>query len=230
MEAAAMQDTERRGDGERRGLANAGSGACTGHQPPEPPGRGGPRIGPAGAHVIMFRPHMRDIPRAEFPGGYGIRPMTLDDIGLWTDIERDAEPWFPIGSDEFRHVFGDELAAVGRRCFIITDSRGLGVGTISAWYDREYRGGQWGRIHWLAVRPAHQRKGLARAGLALAMRKLAQWHDRAMLATQTRREGAIRLYLDFGFVPDLADSGARAAWGELAGRMRHPALDAAMAE
>jgi ribosomal protein S18 acetylase RimI-like enzyme len=95
---------------------------------------------------------------------------------------------------------------------------------ISAWYSREFRGEDHGRIHWLAVRPAYRRRGLARAALSHAMNRLAEWHDRCWLDTQAHRLPAIRLYLDFGFRPDLEPEGALEAWRRIRAALDHPGL------
>lgn len=183
---------------------------------------------PAGATVIMVRPHLRDLPTVPFPDGYGIRAMTVDDIGLWTDIQRDAEPSLTITDTLFRDAFGDDLAALGHRCFIVTDPRGLGVGTISAWYNREFRGQEYGRIHWLAVRPCCQGRGVGKAALSFALQQLAQWHARAYLVTSVERLAAIALYLQCGFVPDMTPRNARTAWQEVGSRLPHPAIAQAL--
>ena len=44
----------------------------------------------------MVRTHMENIPQYPFPEGYGIRPMRLDEGGLWTDIWNDAESDDPV--------------------------------------------------------------------------------------------------------------------------------------
>lgn len=178
--------------------------------------------------VLMVRPHLQDIPEALFPEGFGMRPMRREDVGLWTDIERDAEPFFTIPDDLFAREFGEDWPAIERRCFIVIDPKGLGVGTISAWRNWDFRGEDYGRIHWVAVRPAWQRRGLARAALAAALRILAQWHRKAYLVTQTERLGAIRLYLDFGFLPDIASEEDRARWESVRARLRHPLLESGL--
>ena len=178
--------------------------------------------------LVMIRPHVRDIPVVSFPEGYGIRPMSVSDIGLWTDIERDAERFIDIRDDLFEQEFGYANPAIGWRCFIVTGPRGLGVGTISAWCDRNFRGQDYGRIHWVAIRSAHQGRGLGKAALAYAMRVLAQWHERCYLVTSSERLVAVRLYLDFGFEPDLAGEGELAKWRDLAGKLDHPRLHAAL--
>ena len=187
-----------------------------------------PPTGSGGTSVIMLRPHLNDILDAPFPAGYGIRPMTADDIGLWTDIQRDAEPFLKITDTLFHQEFGDDLEAIQWRCFIVTNPKGLGVGTISAWYDRDFRGHRYGRIHWVALRPSCQGLGLGKAALAHSLKQLARWHDQCYLATSTERVAAIRLYLNFGFLPDLSLPNAPAVWQELASRLKHPVLEQAL--
>lgn len=179
--------------------------------------------------VTMIRPHMNDIPDAPFPSEYGIRPMTLDDIGLWTDIQYDAEQYIEITDRLFYSQFDSDLHAVSRRCFIVTDLRGVGVGTISAWYNRDFKGEDYGQIHWVAIRPSHQGKGLGKAAVSYAMKKLAQWHDRCYLSTATERVAAISLYLSFGFLPDVGEVSAREAWTTFNSRAEHPCVTQALA-
>jgi GNAT superfamily N-acetyltransferase len=174
--------------------------------------------------VKMLRPHLRDIPPAVIPPGFRIRGMSEADIPLWTAIERDAEPFLKIGDDLFMQEFGHDLPAIAERCYLILTDQGAGVGTISAWYDRVESGSPPGRIHWVATRPAYQRRGLARAGLSYALNRLAEWHEHAVLGTSSGRLGAIQLYLDFGFVPDMQAPRADEAWSQVRTRLQHPAL------
>ena len=81
-------------------------------------------------------------------------------------------------------------------------------------------------VHWVAVRPAYQGRGLGKAMLSFTLNQLAQWHDRAFLGTQTKRLAAIWLYLSFGFVPDLEQPGAIEAWRTVKEQLHHPVLDA----
>jgi GNAT superfamily N-acetyltransferase len=67
----------------------------------------------------------------------------------------------------------------------VVDERGVAVGTISAWYNRDFKGGEWGQLHWVALRRAYQGKGLARPMLSHALTQMAQWHERAFLGTST---------------------------------------------
>jgi beta-glucuronidase len=181
-------------------------------------------VSPEDMPVHMLRPHMRDLPRFDFPESYSIRPMRLDEVGVWTDIQRDAEPFIAIDDGLFMREFGDDLPAITRRCFLITGPKGVAAGTISGWYSRDFKGQDYGRIHWVAVRPAYQGRGLAKAAMSCVMAQLAEWHTRAWLATSTGRIGAIKIYLDFGFVPDMDGPNAETAWRQVRAKLDHPGL------
>lgn len=176
--------------------------------------------------VRMVRPHLDNIPKAAFPEGFGIRTLRRDEGPLWTDVQRDAEEILTIQDDLFARQFGDDPEGIEQRCFFITNPKGAAVGTISAWYKRDTPGEDVGRVHWVAVRPTYQGRGLARAGLAYTLRRLAQWHSSALLDTSTLRLPALKLYLDFGFVPDLDSPDAVAAWRAVGAVLNHPALSA----
>ena len=185
-----------------------------------------PRATTAGNSIHMIRPHLRDIPQAGFPNGFTIRPLHLDEGALWTDIVLDAEEWLELSRELYVQEFSHDLQSVPKRCFLIVDEWDQGVGTISAWYRHDYRGLDYGLIHWVSVRPSHQGLGLGKAGLSFALDKLAQWHERAMLGTQTKRLPAIALYLNFGFLPDLDEPGVCEDWQQLKEQLQHPALAA----
>ena len=179
---------------------------------------------PENMTVNMIRPHLRDIPEVPFPEGYSVRALRRNEGGLWEDIWRDAEQFFKIENGLFEREFGDDPAAIERRCYIITAPDGVAAATISAWYSRDIDGLDYGRIHWVATRKAYQGKGIMRAGLSYTLRQMAQWHTRAVLGTSTGRVAAIKLYLDYGFVPDMTAPNAREAWTSFRKKLNHPAL------
>ena len=174
---------------------------------------------PENLSVGMYRPHMRDIPQFSFPDGYGVRALRPEDGPVWTDAQRDAEHWLEITDDLFQSEFGFDLEALAWRSFFIVNAQGAAVGAISAWYDRDIRGLDYGRIHWVCLRPAYRGLGLIKPAMTHAMNVLAQWHERAYLGTSTARVPAIKVYLDFGFLPDMALPGAEKAWRQLAERL-----------
>jgi GNAT superfamily N-acetyltransferase len=172
----------------------------------------------------MIRPHLDSIPHVSLPEGFTIRSMRLDEAGLWTDIWRDAEEFSDFGPDVFNQEFGHDPQAIQWRGYIVENERGLAVGTITAWYNRAFKGEDYGQIHWVAVRRSAWGQGIGKAMLSYALDQMAQWHDRAFLGTQTKRLAAIKVYLDFGFVPDLDREGAVEAWREVKENLDHPAL------
>lgn len=182
------------------------------------------RATPAGNAIHMVRPHLREIPQIPLPENYTIRPMRADEGPLWTEIIFAAEQWLELSQDLFVQEFGHDLQTVATRCFFIVDAKDYAVGTISAWYRHDYRGLDYGLIHWVANRPDYQGLGLGKAGLSFALTTLAKWHNRALLGTQTKRLPAIALYLNFGFLPDLDEPGARDDWRQLRDQLQHPAL------
>lgn len=175
--------------------------------------------------VAMIRADLEDMPEAPFPAGFAIRAMRSGEGALWTDIERDAERLIPITDEVFEQEFGHDLPATTRRCFFVVNEAGVAVGTVSAWYLHGYRGQDWGRLHWLAIRPAYQGLGPGKGALSAALRRMREWHARAWLQTSTSRLGAIKLYLDFGFLPDLAQPRAWEAWQKVRAELAHPALE-----
>lgn len=175
--------------------------------------------------VRMVREDLEDIPVYPLPVGYRMRRFGEGDRRTWLRIERASESFQKITPETFDSNFGDDLPAMPKRCYFLVAPDGRDVGTITAWYDRSFRGRRWGRIHWVAVEPAHRGRGLSHGMMTVAMNRLrAMGHRRAMLVTQTPRLAAIRTYLRFGFVPDMTADGAPRAWKLIAEHIAHPAL------
>ena len=193
---------------------------------PEPGPRAETQITDTGYPVKMIRDHLSDIPQVGFPEGFKIRPMRLDEGGLWTDIWRDADSRADFSPQMFHNEFGHDLQATQWRSFIVTNPRGVAVATISAWYHRTFKGQDYGQIHWVAVRRDYWGRGLGKAMLTHALNQMAQWHDRAFLETQSKRIPAIKIYLDFGFIPDLDAPNAGDAWQNVKDNLDHPVLQA----
>ncbi len=80
-------------------------------------------------------------------------------------MERAAETVLTIEDDLFMGEFGGDVPAIEERCFLLIDENRQPVGTISAWYSDNYKGtGQnWGRLHWFAIKPSHQHRGIRTA-------------------------------------------------------------------
>jgi len=76
----------------------------------------------------------------------------------------------------------------------------------------------WGRVHWMAMLPEVQGRGLGKALLTAICQRLRELgHERAYLHTSAARLPAIRLYLKFGFEPVIRNDGEAAAWEKILG-------------
>jgi ribosomal protein S18 acetylase RimI-like enzyme len=76
------------------------------------------------------------------------------------------------------------------------------IGTATAWFDAPQSGEEIGvgRVHWVAIVPEFQGRGLAKPLLDSVLQMLRVCgHTRAVLLTDTRRPAAIALYEKFGF-------------------------------
>jgi len=177
--------------------------------------------------VTMVRGNLMDIPQFPLPPGYSMRMYRPGDEASWLRLWQQSEPFKQIAPETFQRAFGDDLPAMRKRCFFLVAPDGADAGTITAWYDRRYGKRRWGRIHWVCVVPEHQGKGLCKPMMTVAMNRFRSLgHRRAMLVTQTPRLRAIKVYLDFGFVPDMTADRAHDAWQLVALELHHPALAA----
>lgn len=186
--------------------------------------------------VRMIREDMRGCPDVPFPAGFGIRPFRRGEGPIWTRIQQRAEPFADIDGDRFDQVFGEHLDALEDRSFFVVTADGDEIGTITAWWDPDWRGKEWGRIHWVAIEPRYQGRGLSKPAMSVAMKRLQESHERCYLGTTTGRLGAIKVYLDFGFCPDLDSVESEAmfdgglprstaeVWTEVASVLEHPIL------
>jgi ribosomal protein S18 acetylase RimI-like enzyme len=162
--------------------------------------------------VQLERPNLEDLPDALLPPPFRLRWYRPGDAEAWVEIHRQADPYNDASAALFRREFGDdhrpELPA--RQCYAV-DADGKPVGTITAWFGAAET--DLGRVHWLAVLPACRRQGIGRALLTTACRRLRQLgHRRAYLRTSTARLAAIRLYRQFGFVPQPRSAEEQRLW------------------
>jgi ribosomal protein S18 acetylase RimI-like enzyme len=199
--------------------------------------------------LVMVRPDLWDLPRFDLPEGYWIRTFRIGDEWSWARIEAAAAEFDRPGRarDHFAREFGDHLTEVSRRCHFLLNRQGEFIGTATAWFgtppgrashrvDLAPRGGgrssgpptmghePVGRLHWVAISPESQGRGLAKPLVSAAMSRMAQFHRSAYLTTQTTSFVAIKVYLDFGFVPHIVTTLHRRGWRMMAETLGHPAL------
>lgn len=174
--------------------------------------------------ITMIRSNLVNIPQFPLPEGITMRWYEGADAGLWVEIQTQAEQRLPISKELFVKEFGEDPSILEQRqCFLI-DASGRGVGTATAWFDHNYNGAYYGRIHWVAVVPDMQSKGLGKALLTIMCNRLhSLGHVRVYLTTSTERVAAIRLYHRFGFGPEIRNARDQAIWDELHANVLHAA-------
>lgn len=149
------------------------------------------------------------------PDGYYIKKYRIGEESFWAEIESAAGEFKTENEalERFENEFGPYRDEMEKRCyFVMHKESGRAVGTTTAWYDDNYKGQNYGRIHWVGIHPDFQGRKLAKPMLATAMAYLAEYHDKAYLISNTTRYKAINMYLDFGFVPELENDESRKAW------------------
>ena len=168
------------------------------------------------ARVSMVRPHWDGLPVIPPPAGYSLRFYRPGDAATWTRIQEEAERVHKITPELFWHEFGAGETQLPQRQIYLCDTTGRAMGTATAWFEDQYHGGSWGRLHWVAVCEACQGRGLGRVLVSAACQRLVELgHVRAFLRTQPTRVRAIRLYVGFGFVPEIRHDADRREWEAL---------------
>jgi GNAT superfamily N-acetyltransferase len=176
-------------------------------------------------HLTMALDDLARVPTLPIPAGYGVSLYSPGGESDWARIEHLAGE-FPNDEKALAHFateFGGQADEMRRRCLFLHGPQGSAIGTTTAWYG-EHAGTATGRLHWVAIVPAFQGRGLAKPLVAAALACMRQWHDRAYLTTQTTSWIAVKVYLDFGFRPVLDQPDSGEAWALMARLLEHPAL------
>lgn len=157
-----------------------------------------------------------------------MREYRPGDQEVWRSIQTEADWLNSITLKMFAESFGDDEEELARRQLYLCDSSGTPIGTSTAWHSvREDC--LWGRVHWVAIRPDWQGRGLAKPLLSETLQRLEDLgHDKVFLTTATPRYPAITLYLNFGFAPEIRNDDDRSAWEQVAEKVDHPLLDQAL--
>ncbi len=154
--------------------------------------------------VTMIRPHLEKIPEYTLPSGYSLRMYRPGDEQVWVEIQAVADRYNEITPALFVQEFGREDALPAERQLYICDAAGTAIGTATAWFSNHYHGQLFGRVHWVAIVPNQQGRGLAKplmTAVCHCLQKLG--HSQAYLTTSNARISAINLYLQFGFKPQI---------------------------
>ena len=171
--------------------------------------------------VAMIRPKGSDYPRYSLPEGYHFAKFTAEDEEKWVQLQtlvthvESPRQGRQIFRQEFLQAeedipceacpgYGETL----RRTVLIKHGEEL-VGAATLWTGDTF-GEVWQRVHWVAVHPAHQGKGLVKCLIAemLALYERMNCNTPIYLTTQTKTYRAVRVYAQMGFVPYMGEKPA----------------------
>ena len=168
------------------------------------------------AWVDMVREDLERFPHYPVPTCYSVRWHRSGDEELWREVWGAAESRISITPELFEGEFGHTRELLGDRQFFLLDAAGEAIGTATAWFDADYHGQPFGRVHWVALVPRAQGQGLSKSIMTITLEQLRKLgHVRACLTTSTSRLAAINLYREFGFVPGTHTEDDLAVWRQL---------------
>lgn len=166
----------------------------------------------------MIRESLARIPRHDLPKPFSLRMYRPGDDVHWRRIQEASDPYNDITQSLFRKEFGWDEEEIAARQWYLCDGSGLPIGTSTAWYHDAFNHERWGQVHWVAIVPAYQGRGLSKPLLSATLRTMRALGDsRAFLYTSTGRLRAIRLYAQYRFKPYIETSADRKAWDRIEG-------------
>lgn len=155
------------------------------------------------AEIWMVRP--RELPITEFslPEGFSFVSYKEGAQLAWAEIET-AVGEFDRNKealDYFNRTFGPYPEELKKRMVFIKTEAGEKVGTATAWWKETASGTRYPLVHWVAIKPEYQGKGLSKplTSKVLSLLQELEYHPSIVLHTQTWSHIAIRLYEKFGF-------------------------------
>ena len=173
--------------------------------------------------VQMIRSDLNDILHCPLPPEYSFKWYEPGFERHWLHIQRLADTHREITPDLFVRQFSlDDQILRKRQCYLSSSSDGF-VGTATAWFNDDFMGQSFARLHWVAIMPDYQGRGLAKPLLSTVLNRMVELgHQRAYLNTQTVRIPAINLYASFGFVPYIRTAEELEIWSSLQDKLKRP--------
>lgn len=158
--------------------------------------------------VFMIKDNLREYPEFTLPSGYDFCMYQEGFQSDWARIQAAVDHFGSINEalEHFEKEFLVHPDKLVQRCIFVKDARGSLIGTVSLW-EGEHFGETMPRVHWLAVHPEHQGKGIAKALMTrlLEVCNSLGYEKPLYLITQTWSYVAINMYLKFGFKPYLGE-------------------------
>ena len=141
------------------------------------------------------------VPDPALPPGYRFDTYAPGRCADWARVETRVGEFASTEAavEYFRLVFLAHPDLARERVQFIFNPAGVAVATASAWFGYSSDGTPVPALHWVAVDPDEQGRGLGRAVCAQALRCLQGRGQDVWLTTQTWSHVAVRLYHSLGF-------------------------------
>lgn len=155
------------------------------------------------AEIWMCRERELPVVEKTLPEGFRFELYQEGDELEWAAIETAVAEF----GDETKAIayFNEKFAPypneLKQRMLFVTNPSEEKVGTCSAWWKETPDGSRYPLVHWVAVKPGYQGKGLAKAMMTQTLKLLQNLENTSpiYLHTQTWSHPAIRLYQTLGF-------------------------------
>ncbi len=151
----------------------------------------------------MYRSKNLPVNEPVLPEGFYFKSYQEGDEVVWAAIETAVSEFENEGLalNYFEEKFAPYSKDLRTRLLFVVDSSGEKVGTCSAWWKESPNGVRYPLVHWVAVKPGYQGKGLAKAMVNRTLKLLQELEKNSpiYLHTQTWSYAAIHLYQKLGF-------------------------------
>ncbi len=153
-------------------------------------------------HILMCRKHGIPLPEFTLPEGYKFVSFKAGDEKEWSEIEASVGEFERAvdAYEYFRQKYLPFISELERRAIFVENESGEKCATATTWWSYTgIRRDPW--LHWVSVKPGFQGKGIGKALVVEALRRMAAIEgDRDFyLHTQTWSYKAIGIYLECDF-------------------------------
>lgn len=154
--------------------------------------------------VLMTNLDPDSYPRCPLPSGYEVRAYESGMEKDWAELMQSVEHMDTVDAAlaQFAEEFQPEIDLFKDRSVFVYNSAGKLAASATLWYGNHF-GRTCLRVHWVAVAPEEQGKGLCKAVMTILMD---MYHACNLtgglyLASQTWSYKALNIYRQFGFKP-----------------------------
>ncbi|WP_062269886.1 GNAT family N-acetyltransferase [Endozoicomonas arenosclerae] len=164
----------------------------------------------------MVSKQLQSLGQTGIPDGFYIIKAGKGFRHQWAEIAHEAGEFASLEASVQR--FDLEFASaeereVSHRVLYLCNNEDEVIGSATSWFHPQQK--QLGRLHFVAMKPRYQGRGLIRPLLEATLDTLQQFHTEYWLTTQPRSVKGIKLYLDYGFLPVVENEEDSRVWKHL---------------